>query len=257
MKKIFFAITFLFCISKANSQVIISLIFGDKLNSPNLEFGLVGGVNFSDISNLEDSEVASNFNLGFYFDYRIIKNTEWLLNTGVLVISSVGAESLPVYSLGDVNVDNTFTGGFVNREINYFYVPLMMKYKFKNNIYAKGGGQAGLLGKANDIFVNYYNESRIVLENNIRDKIHVVDAGLTAGLGYRIDKGYGMNVELQYYYGLVPLLKGDTSPNQFNRSLYLSVGIPIGKGASKKNKEAKEAAEKASAEQNRATPTQP
>ena len=52
-----------------------------------------------------------------------------------------------------------------------------------------------------------------------------------------------MNVGLQYYYGLVPLLKGDDSPNQYNRSLYVTAGLPIGKG-----KAGKRAAEKAAAE---------
>lgn len=249
MRKIFFAITFLFCISKANSQVLISLIFGDKLNSPDLEFGLVGGVNFSTISNLPGAEYSTNFNLGFYFDYRIIKNTEWMLDTGVLVKSTVGADGLPVYSLNNENLDNVFAGGFVNRHINYFYVPVMMKYKFKNNIYVKGGGQAGLLGKAYDQFNNYYNGSKVQYDNNIRDEIHVVDAGLTAGLGYRLYTGYGMNFEIQYYYGLVTVMKGDANPNQYNRSLYLSVGIPIGKG-----KAQREAAAKKAAEQNNATP---
>ncbi len=41
-------------------------------------------------------------------------------------------------------------------------------------------------------------------------------------------------------------MKGDSSPLQYNRSLYLSVGIPIGKGKSQKAAAAKKAeAEKA------------
>lgn len=35
------------------SQVLLSLIFGDKLNSDGVEFGLEGGYNFSNVSNLE------------------------------------------------------------------------------------------------------------------------------------------------------------------------------------------------------------
>ena len=57
----------------AHSQVLISLLFGDKLNSDGLEFGLEGGMNFSNISNLEGDKALSSFNLGFYFDIRLKK----------------------------------------------------------------------------------------------------------------------------------------------------------------------------------------
>lgn len=70
MKKVLIAIFTFFCISSAHSQVLISLIFGDKLNSPFLEFGLEGGINLSDISNLESSGMNPGFNLGFYFDIK-------------------------------------------------------------------------------------------------------------------------------------------------------------------------------------------
>jgi hypothetical protein len=45
-------------------------------------------------------------------------------------------------------------------------------------------------------------------------------------------KGKGMNIGIRYYYGLVDIMIDDTKPNQFNRSLYFTVGIPIGKKAS-------------------------
>jgi hypothetical protein len=52
MKKLLLVATLLY-IQSVNSQVLISLIFGDKLNSPKVEFGLEGGANFSTITNLE------------------------------------------------------------------------------------------------------------------------------------------------------------------------------------------------------------
>ena len=54
-----------------HSQVLLSLIFGDKLNSEGLEFGLEGGVNWSNISNLDADKSLSTFNLGFYFDFKL------------------------------------------------------------------------------------------------------------------------------------------------------------------------------------------
>lgn len=70
MKKGVLLLIAFFSMTSARSQVLISLIFGDKLNSPFLEFGLDGGMNFSEISGLESSGTNVGFNLGFYFDIR-------------------------------------------------------------------------------------------------------------------------------------------------------------------------------------------
>ena len=238
MKKILFLLVLCLGYQQSYSQVLMSLIFGDKLNSPNIEFGLEGGANFSTITNQPGADYRTNFNLGFYFDFNL-NNPSWIFNTGVIVKSSMGAKGLPVYSLNDEKLDATFSEGSVDRKINYFNVPFMIKYKFDNNIYVKAGTQLGLLSSAVDIFKQEYNGEDAEYKNKIRDKIHVIDAGLAFGCGYRFKVGHGLNLGLQYYYGLVPLLKGDDSPTQYNRSLYVTAGLPIGKA-----KAAKRAAEK-------------
>jgi hypothetical protein len=198
-----------------------------------VEFGLEGGANFSTISNLEGAKNRTDFNLGFYFDFKL-KDPSWMINTGVIVKSSMGANGLPLYSLNNENLDNAFAGGHVDRKINYFNVPIMIKYKFENNIYVKAGTQLGLLGKAFDEFKNNYEGENLEYKNNIRDQIHVIDAGLVLGAGYRLMGGNGMNIGVNYYYGLVTIMKGDSNPNQYNRSFYITAGIPIGKGKSAK-----------------------
>jgi len=242
MKKFLLVATLLFCIQSVNSQVLISLIFGDKLNSPKIEFGLEGGANFSTISNLEGAKTRTDFNLGFYFDF-MLKDPAWAINTGVIVKSTLGANDLPVYSLDNAELDNAFEGGHVDRKINYFHVPIMIKYKFDNNIYIKAGTQLGLLGKATDIFSKGYDGDDLEYFKNIRDKIHIIDAGLALGAGYRLMGGNGMNIGVNYYYGLVSVMKGDANPNQYHRSFYVTAGIPIGKGKAQKKAAEKKAME--------------
>lgn len=240
MKKSLIVIFTFFCISSLQSQVLISLIFGDKLNSPFLEFGLEGGINLSDISKLESSGMNPGFNLGFYFDVRSKKNPAWMINTGVIVKSPMGARHIPVYSLDDVNLDSTFEGGTVNREIRYFNVPILIKYQFKNRIYVKAGPQLGLLASAFDEFTNEINKNDVTYKKKIRDEIRVIDAGIALGTGYHMNVGNGLNITIQYYYGLVPVMKGD-GPNVYNRSLYLTAGIPIGKGKAAQRRAEKDA----------------
>ena len=63
-----------------------------------------------------------------------------------------------------------------------------------------------------------------------KDRYHPLDAGVIAGIGYRLMKGNGMNLAVRYYYGFVDITIDDTTPSQTNRSLYFAIGIPIGAG---------------------------
>jgi hypothetical protein len=65
---------------------------------------------------------------------------------------------------------------------------------------------------------------------------HPIDAGLAFGLGYRLMKGNGMNLGINYYLGLIDAEVSDAGPDLFNRAFYFNVGIPIGKGKAEKEK---------------------
>lgn len=239
MKKILLVSLFCIGICEAQSQVLISLLFGDKLNSGKVEFGLDGGLNLSNQSGLTQSKPLSSFNLGFYFDIKL-RQSPWMIHTGVLVKSNVGAADLPVYSLSDTDLDNAFSGGSVQRKLSYFHVPVLIKYNFKNLFFLEAGPQLGLLYKAYDEFGNTIQDNELTYRNEIRDKFHRLDAGLTTGIGYRLMKGNGMNLALRYYYGFVDVVIDDTGDAMANRSFYFNFGIPIGAGKAKEKAAKKE-----------------
>ncbi len=222
----------------ARSQVLISILLGDKLNSDKLEFGLDGGINISTIQGNDDADPFVAFNLGFYFDLKVFKkNPNWMINTGVIVKSTHGAKGLPLYSLNDAALDSSFAGGSIKRRISYFNVPIEMKYLFKNKIYAKGGIMLGLKYDAQDEFTNTVKEDddlKYILEN--KKKYHPIDAGVVAGIGYRLMGGNGMNIGVQGYLGLVDITIDDSGPNEYNSGLYITVGIPIGKSKAMEKK---------------------
>src|SRR5215203_3401609 len=239
MKKCLLMSPLLLFASVSYAQVLISILLGDKLNSGKVEFGLAGGANSSTIRGLEGANSLTGFNLGFYFDIKL-KNPAWMVNTGVIVKSPMGADDLPVYSLNDAALDSTFAGGSVKRKIKYFNVPVMIKYQLKNGIYAKAGIQLGLRSKAFDEFTNkVIDKEDLKYTLKTKDVYHPLDGGLAFGLGYRIMKGNGINIGLQYYVGLIDVVISDTSPNQYNRVLYLTAGIPIGKNKKAGSKEVK------------------
>lgn len=230
MKKFLLLASLFFITYSANSQILISLIFGDKLNSPNIEFGLDGGLTLASLPGLDNSKTRSAFNLGFYFDFRLKNNPSLFLNTGVMVKGPMGANDLPVYNLGNAGLDSSFAGGEVERKLNYFYVPFTLKYMFKSNFYAKAGIQLGLRNACTDVFTKtIVDKEDLVYKKDIKSMYHNLDGGLTFGIGYHLVKGQGMNIGITYYLGLIDARVEDSGANQFNRAFYFNVGIPIGK----------------------------
>ena len=238
MKKFIFILFFsLFTINTLESQVLISLLFGDNLNTGKIEFGLDGGMTLSDQTGLSDSKMLNSWNLGFYFDIKL-KNA-WMLHTGVLVKSTMGADDIPVYSLNNPELDNLYQNGSIQRNMSYFNVPILMKYNFKNRFYLEAGPQLGLLYKATDEFQNKIDGNELTYSKDVREEFHPLDAGVVGGVGYRILKGYGMNIAIRYYYGFVDVLVNDSGDAVTNQSLYFNVGIPIGVGKALKRAEEK------------------
>ncbi len=222
---------------KANSQVLISLLLGDKLNTEKLKFGLDGGVNFSTISNVSPSNYKAHFNLGFYFDFLLKEKTHWYLHTGVLVKSTMGPQRLNTYTLNDASLDTLFLNGQMDRKLSYFNVPILVRYKFKNEIFVEAGAKLGLLYKAYDVFYNEINERKDLTYNNeVREQYNRIDAGVEAGIGYNVIKGTGYNFGLRYYYGLTNILKDNPGDPQRNSSFYLFASLPVGAGEKAKAK---------------------
>ncbi len=86
-EKIFVFLMLIFTSQLGKSQVLITLLLGDKLNSDKIEFGFDIGYNYAKMSEFESATPTPSLNLGFYFDFKL-KN-QLFLNTGVLVKSNV------------------------------------------------------------------------------------------------------------------------------------------------------------------------
>lgn len=229
--KIFAFIVMLLIGYSVQSQVLIALLLGDKLNTGKIEFGLDGGVNFSNIGNMDSNGYNREFNLGFYFDIKM--KEQWYLNTGVLVKSTLGLDNLTEEDLEFLNATIYDAEGEYKQRINYFLVPALAKYKFKNHLYAELGPQFGLATKAYIQFDSDVdgNEARIRETNT--DMINRFDMGIAGGVGYRLLKGLGWTIGARYYYGFLDVYK-DRSGTK-NSSLFLKVNVPIGLSQEKKD----------------------
>jgi hypothetical protein len=228
-----------------HSQVIISLLFGDELNSDKVRFGLDGGVNFSNLTAIEEAKFMENFNLGLYFDIELKENPKWYLHTGLLLKSEMGAREIDLYSLNEPYLDSSFAGGSVERTLKYINIPALVRYKFTNHLFIEFGPMLGVLTRATDEFYNSVkNDDDHSFENKVTDTYKWFDAGLKAGIGYQLLKGTGVNFGVRYYQGFMDILKDNPGDPVWNQSLYLFVSIPVGAGEKAQAKKAEKKAKK-------------
>lgn len=231
MKKFFILLSFLFIASSLQSQVLISLLLGDKLNSEGLEFGLEGGINWTNISGMETRDFARKWNLGFYFDIRL-KN-QWFLYTGVLVKANMGVDKLTENDLIFLNVLTYPEEGDYSQKMNSFLVPALAKYKFKNHLYVEAGPQFGLMYKSWVEFESNIDDRDAIIKEYNKEMINKLDVGIMFGTGYTFRKASGWSVGAKYYYGFVDVYKYRTGTK--NSSIFLKLNIPIGAGEKPEN----------------------
>lgn len=229
MKKIFLLFCLVLLMQSAHSQVLISLLLGDKLNSPNLEFGLEGGFNYTNIDGFDDTELLRNFNLGFYFDIRM-KN-QWFLYTGVQVKSNFGMENLSENDLEFLDAHVESIKGDYAQKVSAFMVPILAKYNFKNHMYVEAGPEMGLVYKGWVEFTSDVDGRDVESKDYNDELLNWFNGGFALGAGYRLMKGEGWTVGLRYYQGLTDVFK-DRSGTK-HHSFHIKVNVPIGAAAAK------------------------
>lgn len=213
--------------------MLISILLGDKLNTPKIEFGMIGGLNRSYLNDISTAKGQNYFNLGFYFHFMVKENS--FISTGVLVKSNVGATGMPVYSLGNADFDSVYQDGTLTKKISCFYVPIMFQQRFNNRWYIEAGPQAGLRSKAVDIFDESSLDGDLTYTKDVRDQYAHLDFGLIGGAGYKFKKQVkSMAIGFTYYYGLVNVsLTPDVTMKNSSLNIYMKIPIGLGKEPAK------------------------
>jgi len=253
-KKIFLiGLMFLASVQLIQGQVLLSLIFGDNLQTDKLEFGMSGGFNLSNIRGIEGTKGQSNWELGFYFDIHPKIESPLHIVTGVYVKSNVGCKNVPLDYPGNPVINDSVYNGFVvaggsvEKSINTFYVPLNLRYMTKSGIFIEAGGQAGLVFKTRDLYQadvdGYTLHYDVVQKLRNNQTYRWIDAGVDGGIGYKTKKG--MKIGVWYYLGLTNIYKNDVDAKAYNSSLYVLVSFPIGKKKAEEERAKKAAAKKA------------
>jgi hypothetical protein len=218
--------------STSQAQVLISLLFGDKLNNENNMFGLHLDYSSNQISGLEPSKSLGTLNFGLFYTHSWENNLE--LNIGMLAKYRRGATGIPAYSLEDADLTAQFEDTEVTKKISYMSLPISMRYKSPKGLFIELGPQVSYRLKAFDLFEASATSGDLKLDVDIRDQIKKVDFGYLAGVGAYIGKDKINVLGLRYQGGF-----SDIMINQAGKQTYgqwaVYTNIPIGRGKMKDN----------------------
>ena len=235
MKKIILlSLLTILLIPTARSQVLIAILFGDKLNTPNIEFGLNVGGNLTTLTNYPEAKFQTGLNLGLYFNFKL--SDHFYLHPEMLFMNQMGSKGVNNMELPNPGLQHETLETWV--QSNYFTLVFMPRYKLTNQLYFEAGFYVSYLLSADDYFlIKPESDSELQYKVHAKPNMNKWDVGFDVGLGYKFGEGQGMNLSLRYSHGFInTLLDKDLDPEK-NRGFHVHLGIPIGVGKENVQKE--------------------
>lgn len=193
-------------------KVILSAVLlaafssNDVLAQQQVKFGPKAGVNFANISGLDNSEIKTGFHVGAVVE---IKFNEKFSIQPELLYSAEGAKFTGSYPIV----------GNVEAKLNYDYIniPILAKYYIVDGFSVEAGPQVGFLVKAEDKLSNASTE----LTNDVKNNLSSTTFGLGFGVAY--DLPMGLFVNGRYNLGLSDIVKNNN--NSAQKSNVIQVGL--------------------------------
>lgn len=233
IKRIVTLITCLFIINATSSgQVLIALIFGNKLNSDKMAFGLMTGPGFTSLSNSQ-SKTKTSFNLGMYFTFKL--NENFFLHPEIIPKSAFGAKEIPFIPTSSEEVNSLYYSGNVERSIKAISIPLLARYRVYKTIFIEAGPQLDWLTKVKDVYkADAPDGNPITYTKKISSDFNWLSVGLAGGLAWQFKNiPSSMSLGVRYYHGLNDI-HTSFDGKQINRGGFVFIYIPIGGNKSEK-----------------------
>jgi hypothetical protein len=227
-KSIVVAFFVLFLVNMANAQVLIAILFGDKLSSEKFELGIRLAGNFADLTNITDSKTRASLGFGLYAAIKM--NEKFSLQPEFLFRSPMGAKGISPVLTGDPNLDPLIVDADVTTQLTYISIPVLAKYSFRENVSFGIGPQFGILtGAKNKYVAEVFEADDLVFNDNVKSQFQSFDVGLVFNLEFKLQRKKGINVNLRYYLGLTDTIKNNPGDAVKNSVISIAIGIPMGK----------------------------
>lgn len=212
----------------ANAQVLLGILFGDKLANEKFHIGLTVGANVSDISGVDDTKNKAGFVLGLLGEWKVADRL--YLQPELLPFYYAGAKNMPPGGLeGIPELEDEVLDKDRQTNLKYFEIPILVKYALGNGRWHLGAGpQIGFLTSAQDVYDGVI-ENEITVKADRKEMLNSTDAGVAFVLEYKTgDNPFAMGVTARYYMGLTDLIKDNTGDALYNRIFTLGITMAMG-----------------------------
>jgi hypothetical protein len=240
MRKLITILLLCFAPIAANSQALIALLIGDKIQSDNVKLGLFIGEQSSYITGANSVEFRPNlsFTIGAYVDVKMGKNDKWILQNYIVFKAPKGAAGLDVskesLSTNPLLIENM---KMIKRNITYFQLTPVIRFCLTPTWSLGFGPYAGYKMLATDTYSTKTDIHSIKTDGGdlsyklkTTNDFSTIDFGTAFDLQCRLMKGKGLQFNLRYEQGLTNIYKDKTHEKGLNMAFHLGVGIPMGKG---------------------------
>ena len=129
----------------AHGQVLLGILFGDKIASERFHIGLNVGANLADLSGIDGTELKPGLMLGLVAEWKVAGN--FYLQPELLPFYHAGAKGMPP-ALEDAPppLDTLVADKSAERKLSYFEIPVIVKYgALRNRLHIGAGPQVGFL----------------------------------------------------------------------------------------------------------------
>lgn len=211
----------------ARAQVLIGLLFGEKLATPNFNMGFEIGINFATLDGLPGAERMNRTVFGLFADWRFSEHVH--LGAAVLPAAGRGAKGLEPALTGDPVIDSQVAGTTMSRSLGYVELPVLLKWapKRETGFRVGAGTSVGFVTGATDRYAAATpTGSEYVLERDIGDAIPDVDFGLSIEAEWRF---WMLAIAARYTHGLTDMRARGTSQAVHSRVLTGTGRIYLGR----------------------------
>lgn len=212
----------------AQGQVLLGILFGDKLATERFHIGLNAGWNSASLSGLDGTGSKGGLMLGLVAEWKMTGNL--YLQPELLPFYNTGASSLPP-SFQDNTPLLPEDQRSSHRAVNYFEIPLILKYALAGGrLHLGAGPQVGFVLSATDKFTGTMENRTVSSEADVKDQIASFDSGVAFHAEFKIGpSNFSPSVNGRYYLGLTDTIEDNPSSTAVrNRVFSIFASLPIG-----------------------------
>ncbi len=213
----------------ASSQVLLVLLFGDRLSNESMQVGIKLDRAFTSLTDLEEAEVRSGWAFGVFAEVRL--NDSWSLQPELTLTTPGGAQRFVGDPPPDDDLDDLFSEVSVTRRLSYSNLSLPARVRVGR--FAIGAGpQLSYLRKADDIYAGLVGEEdQFTLESVVKDSLNSWDFGIATKIEFLLKPERGMQsarIHVAPTFGLTDIVKDDLGRAVSNWGISIGIGIPVG-----------------------------